>query len=233
MFQVSVPEFDDKESKDTSNDFHPNGIIQEDKKYRHNRLLRQQILNLERSGRKIQDRQNQLDRIVHRMEKQMKIFSLGNRKPRDNEVVEENLAERVGKLEETGRTSAKQIFNVSKQVTELGRLHLSMLQLLESVENLETKVDQNVPELQREISKMEFNMAQATSSLSLVKENQVSEFISYEIFSLFILLPIPSLPPSSPLPLLTLSYPSISISHFIFTLILLYFRLKISNFILF
>lgn len=66
---------------------------------------------------------------------------------------------------------------MSRQVAELGKMHLSILQLLESVENLENKVDKNVPQLQREISKMEFNLGQATVSLSLVKEEQVRHLL--------------------------------------------------------
>jgi uncharacterized coiled-coil DUF342 family protein len=62
---------------------------------------------------------------------------------------------------------------MSRQLVGLDKLHQSMLQLLESVETLENKVDRTVPDLQREISKMEFNMAQLTSSITLLKEDQV------------------------------------------------------------
>ncbi|EEB18091.1 scabrous protein, putative [Pediculus humanus corporis] len=146
--------------------------LETNKKYRHNRYLRQEMINIERTNRKIQYRQNQLDKAVRKMEKQMETYKLKGENPRNNEIIDERIVERVRKLEETDRLTHKQIFNLSRQISELNRLHLSMLQLLESVENLETKVDDNVPELQREISKMEFNMAQATSSLSIVKETQ-------------------------------------------------------------
>jgi uncharacterized coiled-coil DUF342 family protein len=62
---------------------------------------------------------------------------------------------------------------MNRQLVGLDKLHQSMLQLLESVETLENKVDRTVPDLQREISKMEFNMAQLTSSITLLKEDQV------------------------------------------------------------
>ncbi|KAK6627633.1 hypothetical protein RUM44_010112 [Polyplax serrata] len=168
---------DDEDIRTLPNELNGNVVPSVDRKYRHNRLLRRQIIQLEQSSRKIQDRQNQLDRSVRRIEKEIKSKSLvGIGNPRDNEIIDERLVERVGKLEETDRSTLKQIFNVSRQVSELGRLHLSMLQLLESVESLETKVDQNVPDLQREISKMEFNLAQATSSISLAKEDRVRQF---------------------------------------------------------
>lgn len=153
-----------------------------DKKLRHHRLLRQQISDIEHSGRELQAGQSRLDRVVRRVEKQVKSL-LTNR---DNESTDERLSERVGRLEEAGRTTSKQMFNVSRQVAELDRFHLSMLQLLETVESLEDKVDRSIPELQREISKMEFNMAQSTSTVSLVKEEQVSNFKKIIIFFWFL-----------------------------------------------
>lgn len=161
--------------------------LKTNKKYRHNRYLRQEMINIERTNRKIQYRQNQLDKAVRKMEKQMETYKLKGEDPRNNEIIDERIVERVGKLEEADRLTNKQIFNLSRQISELNRLHLSMLQLLESVENLETKVDDNVPELQREISKMEFNMAQATSSLSIVKETQVSLINKIYLFTHFLL----------------------------------------------
>ncbi|KAK6628697.1 hypothetical protein RUM43_002512 [Polyplax serrata] len=177
VFMFPSNPVDDEDIRTLPNELNGNLVPSIDRKYRHNRLLRRQIIQLEQSSRKIQDRQNQLDRSVRRIEKEIKSKSLvGIGNPRDNEIIDERLVERVGKLEETDRSTLKQIFNVSRQVSELGRLHLSMLQLLESVESLETKVDQNVPDLQREISKMEFNLAQATSSISLAKEDRVRQF---------------------------------------------------------
>lgn len=173
---------DDVEEDDSQNEIHHSRIMlntpNENKKFRHHRLLRQQIVDLEHSTKELQSGQSRLDHIIHRIEKRIKSVetdhSKGNRNTRDNESVDERLPERVARLEEAGRTTSRQLFNVTRQVAELDRLHISMLQLLESVETLENKVDKNIPELQREISKMEFNMAQTTSTVSLVKEDQVS-----------------------------------------------------------
>lgn len=173
---------DDDSQDDSQNEIHHSRIMlntpNENKKFRHHRLLRQQIVDLEHSSRELQSSQSRLDHIIHRIEKRIKSIETdhakGNGNTRDNESVDERLPERVTRLEEAGRTTSKQLFNVTRQVAELDRLHISMLQLLESVETLENKVDKNIPELQREISKMEFNMAQTTSTVSLVKEDQVS-----------------------------------------------------------
>ncbi|KDR19650.1 Protein scabrous [Zootermopsis nevadensis] len=100
--------------------------------------------------------QAHLGHRVHRLEKQMK-----------QEVVA-----RVSALELASRSAAKTVFNMTRKLAGLDKLHHSMLQMLESVETLENELDRSVPDLQREISKMEFNMAQLTSSIALVREEQ-------------------------------------------------------------
>jgi len=45
-----------------------------------------------------------------------------------------------------------------------------MLELLEDVEGLQTKMDKSIPELRHEISKLEFANAQITSEQSLIRE---------------------------------------------------------------
>lgn len=125
------------------------------------------MAELERESRDLRSGQSRLEKEMRKLEKRAR-----GGYP-DNEAIDERLGERVSRLEEAGRSTLRQIFNVTSQVSELNRLHMSMLQLLESVESLENKMDKNIPELQREISKMEFNMAQTTSTLSIVKQDQV------------------------------------------------------------
>lgn len=45
-----------------------------------------------------------------------------------------------------------------------------MLELLEDVEDIETKIDKTVPEIRREISKVEIDSAQLSSDQSILKE---------------------------------------------------------------
>jgi chromosome segregation ATPase len=125
--------------------------LQGDRKYRHHRGLRAQL------AEKLSGDQAHLDHRVRRLEKQMKY----------------EVAARVSALELASRTAAKTVFNMTRQLAGLDKLRHSMLQLLESVETLENELDRTVPDLQREISKMEFNMAQLTSSIALVREEQV------------------------------------------------------------
>ncbi|KAL0279835.1 UNVERIFIED_CONTAM: hypothetical protein PYX00_001312 [Menopon gallinae] len=143
-------------------------VPKDGKKYRHQRVLRQQVAELERESRDLRTGQSRLEKEMRKLEKR------GRSEHPSNEVIDERLAERVVRLEEAGRSTLKQMFNVTSQVSELNRLHMSMLQLLESVESLENKMDKNIPELQREISKLEFNMAQTSSTLSIIKQEQTS-----------------------------------------------------------
>lgn len=96
-----------------------------------------------------------------------------------NQVAEEDLVTRVAVLEHADKKTANALFNFSREVAGLDKLHGSMLELLESVETIENKVDRSVPDLQREISKMEFNVAQMTSSVAMLKEDQVRSDYMY------------------------------------------------------
>jgi uncharacterized protein YukE len=139
-----------------------------------------QMAEMDMSAKKLSANQAHLDHQVRRLEKQMKPVlsnhrggSGGNHDAGVGEVAARQLQARVSALELASRTAGKTVFNMSRQLVGLDKLHQSMLQLLESVETLENKVDRTVPDLQREISKMEFNMAQLTSSMTLLKEDQV------------------------------------------------------------
>ena len=148
-----------------------------DKRYRHHRILRIQVAELDSSAKKLSAAQAHLDHQVRRLEKQMKTLLIshrnGNRDSGAGEVAARQLQSRVSNLELASRMSSKSVFNITRQLVGLDKLHQSMLQLLESLETLENKVDHTVPDLQREISKMEFNMAQMSSSIALIKEDQV------------------------------------------------------------
>lgn len=50
-----------------------------------------------------------------------------------------------------------------------------MMELLESIETIENKVDYNLPTIQREISKLEFGVAQINSTLQVVNETRESD----------------------------------------------------------
>ena len=122
----------------------PSLTLLADHKRRHCRYQRQQLHELQLSQRQLKRQFNELK--YHR------------------------IAERVRSIEIEQHRIADANFNLSRQIASLDKLHSSMLELLEDVENVQTKVDKNLPELRHEISKLEFANAQLMSEQNLVRE---------------------------------------------------------------
>ncbi|KFB52855.1 AGAP007031-PA-like protein [Anopheles sinensis] len=80
------------------------------------------------------------------------------------------LADRLRAVEIEQRRLAGASFNVSRQIAGLDKLHGSMLELLEDVEAIQGKFEKTVPDMRREIAKVEFGVAQAASEQGLVRE---------------------------------------------------------------
>lgn len=91
-------------------------------------------------------------------------------KPFDSLSIEEKLIN-LGRQQ---RLNTITIANLSRQLTNTDKLHMSMLELLENVESIENKIDKNFPEFRKEISKLEVEAAEAASSLSMLKEEQTN-----------------------------------------------------------
>uniref|UniRef100_A0A1A9WDX2 Fibrinogen C-terminal domain-containing protein n=1 Tax=Glossina brevipalpis TaxID=37001 RepID=A0A1A9WDX2_9MUSC len=87
-----------------------------------------------------------------------------------NELKYQRLGERVRSIEIEQHRIADANFNLSRQIASLDKLHSSMLELLEDVEDVQNKVDKNIPELRHEISKLEFSNAQLLSEQNIVRE---------------------------------------------------------------
>lgn len=68
------------------------------------------------------------------------------------------------------RRLANANFNLSRQIANLDKLHSSMMELLENVEGIQSKIDKTVPELRGEIAKLEFTSAQLNTEQSLIRE---------------------------------------------------------------
>lgn len=79
-------------------------------------------------------------------------------------------SDRVRNLEIEQKLMASSNFNLSRQVSDFDKLHTSLLELLEDVEDIETKLDKTVPEIRREISKVEIDFAQLSSDQNILKE---------------------------------------------------------------
>lgn len=87
-----------------------------------------------------------------------------------NELHHHRIGERLHNLETEQKRLANANFNMSRQVASLDRLHGSMLELLEDIEGIQNKFDKTIPDIKREISKVEFNAAQVASEYGLLRE---------------------------------------------------------------
>lgn len=115
-----------------------------DHRVRHQSLLRQKIHDLEISQ--------------HNLKRQL------------SELQYHRINDRVHNLEIEQRRLANANFNLSCQIVGLDKLHTSMLELLEDVEGIQNKVDKTIPDIKREISKLEFTSAQFNSEQNLLRE---------------------------------------------------------------
>ncbi|XP_008473734.2 protein scabrous-like [Diaphorina citri] len=91
------------------------------------------------------------------------------------QAINEEILQRISHLETSSQTNVKTLFNITKQISGVEHLHSSMMELLESIETIENKVDYNLPTIQREISKLEFGVAQINSTLQVVNETRESD----------------------------------------------------------
>lgn len=87
-----------------------------------------------------------------------------------SEIFNHRMADRLRSLEIEQRRLANANFNISRQVANLDKLHGSMLELLEDVEGIQGKFEKTLPDIKREISKVEFNAAQLSSEQALLRE---------------------------------------------------------------
>lgn len=87
-----------------------------------------------------------------------------------NELHHYRIGDRLHNLDVEQKRLANANFNMSRQVASLDRLHGSMLELLEDIESIQNKFDKTIPDIKREISKVEFNAAQVASEYNLLRE---------------------------------------------------------------
>lgn len=195
------------------------------KKSRHQRILREHIIHLEKTTSNITNQQSILQDKILALEELINDISLNKKHSKralvnkgienrmtnienrmntfeksvntvemleqseaalinNNEINHDNkFMTRLAKLETEQKQSSLTMFNISRQVSSFNNLHRSILELLESVETLENKVDKTVPDFRKEISQLEFNMAQTLSEIALMKEDQSNTMQSVKALS--------------------------------------------------
>ncbi|XP_013788709.2 angiopoietin-related protein 7-like [Limulus polyphemus] len=66
----------------------------------------------------------------------------------------------------------EELRNVTEIITVVDKLHSSTLKLFEALEVLEDRFDKSIQDLQREVSKSDFNLGQMQSSFEILREDQ-------------------------------------------------------------
>lgn len=129
------------------------------------------VVQTDREARELDQLESARRSLTHRMarlEKRLKgvLYRESGAAEREN---------RLSRLEaDLNATKEALAFNATRQEATQDRLHGSLLELLESVENLDDRVDARLPEVRKEISKIEFAVARINASVAIIKEDQVS-----------------------------------------------------------
>lgn len=90
---------------------------------------------------------------------------------RVNELENERNTERLRNLEHRQKSLESSNFNLSHEISSFESSNKkSTLELLEDIADIETKIDRTIPEIRREITKVEIESAQMSSNQNILKE---------------------------------------------------------------
>lgn len=171
---------------------------------RHQRLLRKRIFAVEKVTKHLHRGNQELQLKLTKLEEEMRVLQKQSQRetdemnqdsisgknlqryvelhelneidtnPRGQTLQYLNLEEKIEYLAKHQQINSDALQNLTKQLSNSDKLHMSMLELLENVESIENKIDHNFPEYQKEISKLEIQMSEASSEIALLKEEQMN-----------------------------------------------------------
>lgn len=151
---------------------------------RHQRILRKHIAELTKSTQHLEKTNKELQDKVISLENEIRDLQMNNfmKHRLADDIMENsllgdetiNVPDKITKMESIQKTNTLTIQNLTEQITNYDKLHISMLELLENVESIENKVDESLPEFRKEISKLEFQLAQTETKVSALKEDQTN-----------------------------------------------------------
>ncbi|XP_044762095.1 protein scabrous isoform X1 [Coccinella septempunctata] len=162
--------------------------ISEDRPYRHQRILKKHIIQLEKSSKELFKENHHIKSKLSSLEQNILILQEHSEKSLNrfdsingNEIenyIENNRMhqskdksdERLANLTSQMNEHSESIANLTRHMTDFDKLHLSLLELLENVESIEFKVDNNFPDMRKEISKVEVQVNEVKAELSELKE---------------------------------------------------------------
>lgn len=160
----------------------------DDRPYRHQRILKKHILQLEKSSKALLKENQHIKTKLLRLEEEMHIlqndsndsvnkFDRINGNEIENYIesnrvhqIKDQSDDRLANLTSQLAENSENIANLTRQMTDFDKLHLSMLELLENVEGIEFKVDNSFPDVRKEISKVEVQVNEVRAELSQLKE---------------------------------------------------------------
>lgn len=146
-----------------------------ERKLRHGRIL-EEIQNVEDQEIVLWKGHRNLEKQVHLLDKKIKEISEERNHLSINEHVTalRDVQKRLFNLEAKDEKFSDTVLTFKQRIEDMDKLHLSSLHLLEAVEEIESKLDENVPSLQQEVSKLKFNMEQISSNIDAISKKQVS-----------------------------------------------------------
>ncbi|KAJ8963847.1 hypothetical protein NQ317_003174 [Molorchus minor] len=160
-------------------------------------ILREEFQSIKENWRSTMEMcgktKNQLIEMQHEWNQNWKIWN--EKSPQiNNEMLshptrhQKIIKQHIIKLRKSSKTLLKENYALKTKFVELedelkrlkskldlsnfDKLHLSMLELLENVETIENKVDKNFPEFRHEMSKLDVQISETASAVSLLKEDQ-------------------------------------------------------------
>ncbi|XP_056636562.1 protein scabrous [Diorhabda sublineata] len=148
---------------------------------RHQRIMKQHIIRLEKSTKTLHKENYSLKSQIMQMDEELKSLQKtlkwkenvkSIQSDKEKNIKYKILSEKINNLTEAQISNTNSITNLTQQLANFDKLHLSMLELLENVETIENKVDKTLPEFRKEISKLEVQITESSSSISLYREDQ-------------------------------------------------------------
>lgn len=148
MFQINIKQLEEENFNDVL-ERHDNP--KQMHKIRHNKMLHSQMSRLARTLDQLEEYQQNL---------QTQLLDVQRRMDRLEEPNWNLLSAKVDLLEFENKILGSQLKNTSQKISDFDKLHASLLELREDVENIENKADKTIPEFRKEISKLDINFAQ-------------------------------------------------------------------------
>ncbi|KAL4717445.1 hypothetical protein ACJJTC_000594 [Scirpophaga incertulas] len=132
-------------------------------KFRHNKMVHTQISRLARTQEQLEEFQQSL---------QTQLLDVQRRMDRFEEPNWNLMTTKMDFLEVEHKAFKVLLKNTSDKVADIDKIHSSILELREDLENIENKADKTIPEFRKEISKLDVNYAQLNAQASYLKEDQ-------------------------------------------------------------